>query len=93
MHEEIFGSTFPPVIYLNFPIMLYEYDNAIEFRYAFCVYSWKPSDPCLVSLFVDLNLSSGEGNGFSLSVHPAACSLESLNGIEEIEFYIASIMI
>jgi hypothetical protein len=75
---------------LNFQIWLYENDHSIEFRYGSMLYP-DPFDPLaepgMASIFLDVNLSSYEGNFLTLSGHPAACVLENITSVEDLEMY------
>ena len=90
LYEEIFDSETLPESSLNFQIRLYEIDHSIEFRYGSCIYPdpFDPSaEPGMASIFLDVNLSSYEGNFLTLSGHPAACVLENITSVEDLEMY------
>jgi len=74
---------------LNFQIWLYENDHSIEFRYGSMLYP-DPFDPLaepgMASIFLDLNLSSYEGDILTLSGHPAFPMIENINP-EDFEMY------
>ena len=90
LYDEIFSSDSISVSSLNFQIWLYENDHSIEFRYGSCIYP-DPFDPLaepgLALIILDLNLSSYEGNFLTLSGHPAACVLENITSVEDLEMY------
>ena len=89
LYEEIFDSETLPESSLNFQIRLYENDHSIEFRYGSCIYPdpFDPSaEPGMASIFLDVNLSSYEGDILTLSGHPAFPMIENINP-EDIEMY------